>query len=47
MPNKLTIAGGVVNGWNNIEDNNKGKTVYGSITFKPTSALAITENYMM
>jgi hypothetical protein len=43
---KVTLSGFLVNGWNNIVDNNTGKTVAASATVKPTSALTITETYM-
>jgi hypothetical protein len=42
---KVTVAGYLVNGWNNVVDNNTGKTVGGTITLKPTAAVVITENY--
>jgi hypothetical protein len=43
---KVTLMGGVVNGWNNAVDNNTGKTVMGSVTFKPNGATSIIENYI-
>lgn len=43
---KITLMGGVVNGWNNVSENNAGKTVIGSITLKPTSAVTVIENYI-
>ncbi len=43
---KVTLAGYVVNGWNNSVDNNTGKTVIGSITVKPTGAFTFIENYL-
>jgi hypothetical protein len=43
---KFTLMGGVVNGWNNVVDNNSGKTILGSVTFKPSGALSLIENYM-
>ena len=43
---KVTLMGGVVNGWNNVSDNNTGKTVMASVTVKPTGALSIIENYI-
>jgi hypothetical protein len=43
---KVTLAGYVVNGWNNSVDNNTGKTVIGSVTFKPTGAFTFIENYI-
>jgi hypothetical protein len=43
---KVTLQAHLVNGWNNVQDNNTGKSIGGSITFKPTGALTIIENYM-
>jgi hypothetical protein len=43
---KVTLMGGVVNGWNNAVENNTGKTVLGSITLKPTAAFSVIENYI-
>ena len=43
---KLTLMGGVVNGWNTVIDQNTGKTVIASVTIKPTGALSIVENYI-
>jgi len=43
---KVTVMGGIVNGWNNVVDNNTGKTILGSVTIKPTAALSIIENYV-
>ncbi len=43
---KVTFMGGVVNGWNDVSDNNKGKTVMASITLKPNAATSIVENYI-
>jgi hypothetical protein len=43
---KLTLQGHLVNGWNNVTDNNTGKSIGGSITYKPTGALTLIENYM-
>jgi len=45
---KVTLMGGVVNGWNNAtSDNNTGKTIIASITGKPTGALTLVENYIV
>jgi hypothetical protein len=44
---KVTLMGGVVNGWNNIVENNSGKTGMGAVTFKPTSMLTLVENYLV
>lgn len=43
---KVTVMGALVNGWNNIVENNSGKTIHGSVTIKPTSSVSIIENYM-
>ena len=43
---KVTLMGGVVNGWNDVADTNTGKTVMASITLKPTGAVTIIENYI-
>jgi hypothetical protein len=43
---RFALSGFVVNGWNNIVDNNTGKTVAVSATVKPTQALTITQLYM-
>ncbi len=43
---KLTLQGHLVNGWNNVTDNNTGKSIGAAITIKPTPALTIIENYM-
>ena len=42
---KVTLAGGVVNGWNNLVENNTGKTIWGQIVLKPTSAFTFIQNY--
>jgi hypothetical protein len=43
---KVTLMGGVVNGWNTVIDQNTGKSVMASITLKPTGSLSIIENYI-
>src|SRR5260370_11395864 len=43
--NKVSLTGALVNGWNNVEDNNGGKTVGLSLTIKPNSKFTIVENY--
>jgi len=42
---KVTLAGFVVNGWNNVEDNNTGKTVGGQAVLKPISKFTFTQSY--
>jgi hypothetical protein len=44
---KVTVMGGIVNGWNNIVENNSGKTGMGSVTFKANSTFTIVENYLV
>src|SRR5215471_20437919 len=43
---KVTLMGGVINGWNDVHDNNTAKSVMGSITYKPTGSLSLVENYI-
>ena len=33
---KVSLTGYLVNGWNDVKDNNKDKTVGASLTVKPT-----------
>jgi hypothetical protein len=46
LGDKFSLAGYVVNGWNNVVDNNTAKSVAVQGTVKPFSALAIIETYM-
>jgi len=43
---KVSFMAGLTNGWNNIEENNTGKTIMGSVTLKPTAKVTIVENYI-
>jgi hypothetical protein len=43
---KFTFAAYLVNGWNNVVDNNSGKTLGLQFLFKPTPKLTIVQNYM-
>jgi hypothetical protein len=43
---RATIAGYVVNGWNNVRDTNTDKSVGLLGSFKPTERLALTANYL-
>jgi hypothetical protein len=47
ITDKVGVTGFVVNGWNNVRDNNSAKTVGASVAFKPTDRLAVTQNYMV
>ena len=46
VSDKLTLMGTVVNGWNNVVENNGGKTFGAQIAYKPTAALSLVQNYM-
>jgi hypothetical protein len=43
---KVTVQGLIVNGWNNVTDNNTAKSVGGCVTVKPTGALTTIENVL-
>jgi Putative beta-barrel porin-2, OmpL-like. bbp2 len=43
---KFSATGYVVNGWNNIVENNTGKTYGTSLAWAPTKKWAFTENYL-
>jgi Putative beta-barrel porin-2, OmpL-like. bbp2 len=43
---KITVMGMAVNGWNNVEDNNAGKTFGVMVGWNPTSKLSIMQNFM-
>ena len=43
---KYSVTGYVVNGWNNIIDNNTGKTYGLSFGWNPTKKVSVTQNYM-
>ncbi|MGA2631827.1 MAG: porin, partial [Terriglobia bacterium] len=43
---KVALSGFVVNGWNNVIDNNTGKTYGVSLSLNPSKKLAIAQNYM-
>jgi Putative beta-barrel porin-2, OmpL-like. bbp2 len=43
---RLSLAADLVNGWNDVVDNNAGKTITVGATVKPSAAWTITENYM-
>ena len=44
---KVTLMGGLVNGWNNAVENNTGKTLMGGLTLKPTGVLTLVETYLV
>ncbi len=43
---QLTVGGQIVNGWNNVTDNNTGKTYVGTVTWNPHKRVAITQNFI-
>jgi len=43
----VTLTGYLVNGWNNVRENNSGKTVGGSIAYKPSDRFSFTQSYMV
>ncbi|MBI1955926.1 MAG: porin [Acidobacteria bacterium] len=44
---KVTLAAFLVNGWNNVIDNNKGKTGGFQLVWNPTSRVSFVQNYML
>jgi hypothetical protein len=44
---KYSLAAYVVNGWNNIVDNNTGKTLGLSFGWNPTKKIGLVQNYMV
>ncbi len=46
LGDKVALTGFVLNGWNNVVDNNTGKTVALQAAVKPLGALSVTETYV-
>ena len=44
---QVSVTGFLVNGWNNVVENNDSKTVGVSLALKPTSKLGVTANYLV
>ena len=44
---KYSVTGFLVNGWNNIIDNNTGKTYGVSFGWNPSKKVSVTQNYMI
>lgn len=44
LSSTVTVGGQLVNGWNNVTDNNSGKTGVGTVTWAPHKRLSITQN---
>jgi CRISPR-associated Cas5-like protein len=47
LSDKLTVAGLLVNGWNNVVDNNGGKSVGLSVNITPFRKLNLIQNYIV
>jgi len=47
MSDKATLAAYAVNGWNNVQDNNRGKTVGLQAVLKPVDKWTFTNTYMV
>ena len=43
---KVSVLGAVVNGWNNVEENNRGKSYGFALALTPTKKLSFTQNYI-
>jgi len=43
---KVSLMGNIVNGWNNVSENNSAKTYGAQVTLKPTAAFTLVQNYM-
>lgn len=43
---KVSVAGYLVNGWNDVVDNNHRKTLGASVTLKPVSRFSLVANYL-
>ena len=46
LTNQLSLATGIVNGWNNVADDNNGKSAFGQLTWKPNSHFTGILTYM-
>jgi hypothetical protein len=46
LSDRVALGAYLVNGWNDVVDNNTGKTVGAQITLKPSAALTIVETYL-
>jgi hypothetical protein len=46
LNDKITLGGFLVNGWNNVVDNNRARTFGVQAAVKPTAKLTLIQNYM-
>jgi hypothetical protein len=47
LTDKISLSGSLTNGWNNVVDNNGGKTAHVGLSLTPFSWLSIVQNYMV
>ena len=47
LNDKVSVMGAVVNGWNDLKDNNGAKTFGAQVMLKPTTRVSIVQNYMV
>jgi Putative beta-barrel porin-2, OmpL-like. bbp2 len=43
---KISFMGDIVNGWNNVSENNGGKTFGAQVLLKPTASFSLVQNFM-
>jgi hypothetical protein len=46
ISDRITLSAHLVNGWNDVVDNNAGKTIGVQVSVRPASAVTITQTYM-
>ncbi len=46
VASNLTLGGQIVNGWNNVSDNNTGKTYVGTVSWSPHKRLSLVQNFI-
>ncbi len=47
ITDKVAVTGFIVNGWNDVQDNNSAKTVGAAISIKPNDRFSLIQNYMV
>ena len=47
ITDKVGVTGFIVNGWNDVRDNNSAKTVGASVSIKPNDRFSLIQNYMV
>jgi len=46
LNSRLSLVAGLVNGWNDVADDNNGKSAFGQLTWKPSSNVTTVFGYM-